>query len=111
LEVANYAQATSNNIYLNGLKPVGSYQSGKSPYGIYDMAGNASEWVSDWYDESYYAVSPKQNPHGPNRGVEKVIRGGSFLDSSLSLRSVSRRMSLPDDKGYLAGIRCARDAF
>jgi formylglycine-generating enzyme required for sulfatase activity len=108
---ANYAQPSSGNTYSNGLRPVGSYEAGKSPYGVYDMAGNASEWVSDWYDEGYYATSPKNNPQGPNRGLEKVMRGGSFQDSSLSMKSVSRDSSFPHDKGRLVGVRCAQDAF
>jgi hypothetical protein len=101
---ANYAQPSSGNTYSNGLRPVGSYEAGKSPYGVYDMAGNASEWVSDWYDEGYYATSPKNNPQGPNRGLEKVMRGGSFQNSSLSMKSVSRDSSFPHDKGRLG--RC-----
>jgi formylglycine-generating enzyme required for sulfatase activity len=111
LAFANYAQASSGNRYSTSLRSVGSYATGKSPYGAYDMAGNASEWVSDWYDESYYATSPKNNPQGPARGLEKVVRGGSFQDSSLALKSVSRDSSFPDDKGRLVGVRCAQDAF
>lgn len=108
---ANYAQGSSGNTYGNSLQPVGSYEAGKSPYGAYDMAGNASEWVSDWYDEGYYAVSPKNNPEGPGRGLEKVLRGGSFQESSLSMKAVSRDRSFPGDKARLAGVRCAKDGF
>jgi formylglycine-generating enzyme required for sulfatase activity len=56
------------------LVPVGTLEDGKSPYGIYDMAGNAWEWVSDWYDNVYYKNSPSQNPKGPERGDFKVLR-------------------------------------
>ena len=42
------------------LMPVGSYEAGKSPYGLYDMAGNVWEWVNDWYDAQYYEKSPKR---------------------------------------------------
>jgi len=37
-----------------GTVPVNSYPNGTSPYGIYNMAGNVSEWVSDWYQSDYY---------------------------------------------------------
>ncbi|MBI3357668.1 MAG: SUMF1/EgtB/PvdO family nonheme iron enzyme [Nitrospirae bacterium] len=108
---ANYAQGSSGNTYGNSLRPVGSYPAGKSSDGVYDMAGNASEWVSDWYNESYYAASPKSNPEGPSRGLEKVLRGGSFQGSSLSLKAASRDQSFPGDKARLAGVRCAQDGF
>ena len=55
--------------------PVGSFPTGASPYGLLDMAGNAAEWVADWYDPEYYAHSPAQNPTGPAGGEQKVVRG------------------------------------
>ena len=55
--------------------PVGSFPTGASPYGLLDMAGNAAEWVADWYDAETYAHSPAQNPTGPGGGDQKVIRG------------------------------------
>ena len=62
------------------MTPVGSYA--PNGFGLYDMAGNAREWVSDWYDSYYYNKSPKKNPQGPKKGDFKVTRGGSFLDWS-----------------------------
>jgi formylglycine-generating enzyme required for sulfatase activity len=109
--LANYGQSVSSHTYRDSLKPVGSYEGGKSPYGIYDMAGNVSEWVADWYDEEYYAKSPKSNPQGPVRGLEKVFRGGSFVSSRLAMKSTSRESNFPADKGLHVGIRCAQDSF
>jgi formylglycine-generating enzyme required for sulfatase activity len=55
--------------------PVGSFPDGASPYGLQDMAGNAAEWVADWYDPEYYTHSPAQNPPGPAGGEQKLVRG------------------------------------
>ncbi|HJO05037.1 MAG TPA: SUMF1/EgtB/PvdO family nonheme iron enzyme [Acidobacteriota bacterium] len=67
--------------------PVGAYDPGQSPYGIYDMAGNLGEWVYDIYDRGYYAGSPRRNPSGPERpagvadaDIDRVNRGGSWVD-------------------------------
>ncbi len=57
---------------------VGSYPDGASPYGVLDMAGNAAEWVADWYDAGYYSFSPSRNPLGPDSGQYKVLRGGAY---------------------------------
>ena len=52
----------------------------KSPneLGIYDMSGNVYEWCQDWYSDSYYGSSPRNNPRGPNSGSYRVSRGGSW---------------------------------
>lgn len=62
-----------------GLHPVGSAPDGESPCGALDMAGNAWEWVADWYDADYYRTAPDENPTGPASGTFKVLRGGNVL--------------------------------
>ncbi len=47
------------------LAPPGSFETGRSPYGIYDMTGNVAEWVADSYDEHYYQKAPYRDPKGP----------------------------------------------
>ncbi len=90
------------------LVPVGLLEDGKSPYGIYDLAGNVSEWVSDWYDKNYYKNSPDRNPKGPERGEYKVARGGSWgIDPEL-LRSARRLVNQPSNRGGSYGFRCAK---
>lgn len=71
-----------------GLAPVGSFE--PNAYGLYDVAGNAWEWVSDWYSANYYeglAGKLTRNPQGPTQSWDpsdltankRVQRGGSFL--------------------------------
>lgn len=110
-KLANYDKPFSVIRYSDTLRPVDSYEAGKSPYGVYGMAGNAAEWVADWYDEQYYATSPESNPPGPALGKQKVLRGGSFGDPTLLLQSTSRESYFPTDNGPYVGIRCAQDAF
>jgi formylglycine-generating enzyme required for sulfatase activity len=91
------------------LLPVGMLEEGKSPYGIYDMAGNVWEWVNDWYDPDYYKTGPSKNPTGPPKGDHKVIRGGSWGSSGLTdLRSSDRETHLPSFRGLGTGFRCAK---
>jgi len=90
------------------LLPVGTLEEGKSPYGIYDMAGNVWEWVSDWYDQDYYKTSPQQNPTGPPTGSTKVVRGGSWGSNVDGLRSAERETHVPSFRGFGTGFRCAK---
>jgi len=88
--------------------PVGSYPAGASPYGAMDMAGNAWEWVADWFDAEYYAKSPAKDPTGPVRGSEHVIRGGCYCLGAPATFQAARRFPLcPDtiDKDN-RGFRC-----
>jgi len=87
---------------------VGSYERDKSPYQIYDMAGNVREWVQDWYDEHYYRRAPNRNPKGPEQGEMKALRGGSWNDSAVSGRTSARMKMFPDYRDTTVGFRCAR---
>jgi formylglycine-generating enzyme required for sulfatase activity len=106
------ANAFSGSYCVGDTTPVGSYESGKSPYGMYDMAGNVLELVSDWFSETYYQNSPSSNPLGPDTGQYRVLRGGSWnvLDGR-DFRSADRYYNdEPDGVGINIGFRCARSA-
>ncbi len=90
------------------LVPVGMFEMGKSPYGIYDLAGNAWEWVNDWYDHDYYKKSPAKNPQGPATGKSKVVRGGNWLYVQEFLRSSFRFNAEPSSRQFGYGFRCAK---
>ena len=92
------------------LMPVGSYEAGKSPYGVYDMAGNVWEWVNDWYDPKYYEKSPNKNPKGPETGTERVLRGSGWQNETPTVRIFTRVDSDPTVRNESTGFRCARDA-
>ena len=103
---ANMKREIWNNHMV--VTPVGMFEGGKSPWGIYDMAGNVWEWVSDWYDQDYYKAGPVQNPTGPQTGDYKVIRGGSWGSGEEDLRSANRSNHLPSFRGFGTGFRCAK---
>ena len=92
--------------------PVGSLEAGKSPYGLYDMAGNAMEWVSDWYDPKYYdTAGHENNPQGPDVGKAGIVRGGGWGFLPTDARS-ARRINPPrETRCTNIGFRCAKHAF
>ena len=93
------------------LTPVGSYENGKSAYGVYDMAGNVMEWTADWY-ESY----PGAEYQSPNYGKKRrVVRGGSWGGVGHYVIPhyfrVAYRFNFPPDQAFNdVGFRCAKDA-
>lgn len=102
------SRANSDESKLGKTAPVGSYPSGVSPYGVHDLAGNAWEWVADWYDKSYYKQSPERNPPGPSSGQSRVLRGGAWSFNPIALRTALRFSVTPDLRYYYFGFRCAR---
>ncbi|HSQ50842.1 MAG TPA: SUMF1/EgtB/PvdO family nonheme iron enzyme [Nitrospiraceae bacterium] len=90
--------------------PVDKGKEGQSPYGLHHMAGNAAEWVEDWFGIDYYATMPDRNPHGPANGRYKVVRGGSWKSAPALLRTATRSGASPDRRAATIGFRCARSA-
>lgn len=92
----------------SGTVPVGSYDAGVSPYGVHDMAGSVWEWVQDWYEKDYYKQDVKQNPQGPDSGILRVLRGGSWFHVARYLRVSNRGWNDPGNRFEDVGFRCAK---
>jgi formylglycine-generating enzyme required for sulfatase activity len=90
------------------LAPVGSFRNGRTPEGIDDLAGNAQEWVADWFAEAYPAADAA-NPRGPDAGDARVVRGGSYLRGRPWLRGAFRDRAPPGERAPWIGFRCVRD--
>lgn len=88
---------------------VGSYDKGKSAYGVHDLSGNVAEWVYDWHFPEYYLFSPKENPQGPERGTYKVIRGGNWRSNGEDVRLTYRNATTPKIRSNSVGVRCVKD--
>ncbi|MBI4870808.1 MAG: SUMF1/EgtB/PvdO family nonheme iron enzyme [Candidatus Riflebacteria bacterium] len=68
--------------------PIGSYPAGNSPFGCRDLCGHVWQWCSDWYDAAYYAGCPETDPPGPEKGNERVCRGGCWSLRVVTLAQV-----------------------
>jgi len=95
-------------------KPVGSFPSGASPFGVLDMAGNVYQWCRDWYDPNFYAnsLAAARNPENQSVGEMKhrVVRGGSWGDFDLFVfRSAYRFDVPPNGMDISGGFRCVSE--
>jgi iron(II)-dependent oxidoreductase len=90
-----------------GILKVGSFQ--PNAYGLYDITGNVWEWTTDFYSDNYYAVSPSENPKGPERGRFKVIRGGSWHSGPMCVQTYYRNGLSPSWVDIGVGFRCVKD--
>jgi formylglycine-generating enzyme required for sulfatase activity len=86
-----------------GTHPVGKKL--PNPWGLFDVHGNAWEWVQDWYSDHYYAQSPSVDPKGSATGTQRVVRGGSWHQTSTSWRSSFRKGYVQDYRGISIGLR------
>ena len=87
----------------------GFFASNASPVGAYDMAGNVWEWVNDWYDAQAYGYpNANDNPHGPDKTDQKVLRGGSFTNGPDDLRTTRRIKNDPTSSHRDVGFRCGK---
>ena len=91
--------------------PVGSFEGGKSPYGVYDMSGNVWEWTSSWY-KPYPGNKTPSESYGERY---KVLKGGSWWDCSfykcgISAPVFNRSFFAVGVKNDSFGFRCAKDA-
>jgi len=116
---------------LGDTNVIGSYPGGASPYGAMDMTGNVWEWVKDWYGSNYYCagpnatidypysycsntdppyLSPWPNPIGPDTGFDKVIRGGSWIETFIDIYAYMRTHNAhPVHFNQWIGFRCASE--
>lgn len=82
--------------------PVCSLKS--NPWGLCDMLGNVYEWVWDWYRNAYDAAEIN-NPTGPTRGDNRVLRGGSWYVASTFVRPGDRLFGRPSNADNNVGFR------
>ena len=82
--------------------------SGPYGYGLYDMGYNVHEWCSEWYDASYYARSPADDPQGPETGVRRASRGGAWRHQIKVARCAARSSLDPTFRYNDYGFRVVR---
>lgn len=98
-----------SDLEKQGVRPVGSFPANE--LGLYDMSGNVSEWVLDWYDRKFYAKSPVNDPRliEDRTKRSRVRRGGYWGDKEWVMRCTFRNLRKPNYRLIGLGFRLAKD--
>ena len=91
--------------------PIGSFHEDRSPYGVFDMAGNVREWVDDWYDQHGYRLRAGEQDIDPDAKTARALRGGSWTDSLVNARTTARFKMLPRYRDTAIGFRCVKSGL
>jgi formylglycine-generating enzyme required for sulfatase activity len=103
---ARFSTPSDTSVYKGRVVRTGSYSKGASPFGVYDLAGNVSEWTADWYSETVPS-GDLRNPKGPGSGRTKVLRGGGWYDKAEGLVAAKRMHASLARRAADIGFRCA----
>ena len=82
----------ANEPSVNRIRPV---RKQANPWGLYNMQGNVSEWVADWFAPDYYEQSPAADPPGPETGSYRVYRGCTGWRPAATAARPSGRSTFP----------------
>ena len=107
-DVYDPSKSNTNDMNFNGLVEVGSFETDKSGYGVYDMMGNVQEWTSDRL-RPYPKSKARRDPAFTSRFKLYALRGSSFQYKGNSMDLMSRS-GYPAKAQYGTGFRCAKDA-